>query len=164
MGVDIELTFEAGNCTPPFDGWALPLLTAVVRTLGWSAANLSVALVGDEQMAELHQRYKQTTGTTDVLTFDLREPADMEGEAPFAVPLEAELVLCVDEAARQAARLGHETRQELLLYAIHGLLHLAGYDDHEPEAAAAMHRREDELLESLGLPAVYHHDDDEDVA
>lgn len=157
--IDVELLCEAADCDPPFDPWAVPLLARVVRTLGWTAAGLSVALVGDDRMAQLHRRYRQMADTTDVLTFDLREPVDLEGDTPFSVPLEAELVLCVDEAARQAARLGHETRQELLLYAVHGLLHLAGCDDHEPAAAAEMHRREDALLTALGLPAVYGRDE-----
>ncbi len=108
---------------------------------------LSLALVRDRRMAQLHREFCGVAGTTDVLTFDLRDPR--------RGPTEAEIVLCVDEAARQAQHLGHSLRAELLLYVVHGLLHLAGHDDHEPRAAAAMHRAEDRLLTRLGVGAVY---------
>src|SRR5690606_1916317 len=80
-------------------------------------------------------------------TFDLRD-----GEAGA---LDGEIVLCVDEAVRQARQRRHDARLELLLYAVHGLLHLLGYDDHDPKDAAKMHRREDELLRAAGLGDVY---------
>ena len=70
-------------------------------------------------------------------------------------PIDGDLVLCVDEARRRAAELGHDARVELLLYAVHGLLHLAGEDDHEPDAHRRMHEREDAILTGLGLGPVY---------
>ena len=75
---------------------------------------------------------------------------DLDGE-----PVEGDVVVCVDEARRQAVNRGHEVRAEVLLYAVHGLLHLLGYDDHEPDSAAAMHDREDTLLAALGVGRVY---------
>lgn len=156
--LEIDMALETPDADPPFDGWAQPLLARLIRLLGWTQGELSLAIVGDATMADLHQRYKNVPGTTDVLTFDLREPQDVgvaAGQTSFDPPLEAELVLCIDEAARQAAGRDHPVRAELLLYAVHGLLHLAGHDDHEPAAAAAMHEREDQLLAVLGLPALY---------
>lgn len=85
--------------------------------------------------------------TTDVLSFDLRSRSDE--------PLCADLVVCYDVALRQAQKRKHEPRLELLLYCLHGLLHMLGYDDLSPTEHQLMHQREDELLQQVGLPAVY---------
>ena len=60
----------------------------------------------------------------------------------------------VEVAQAQARERGHDVQTELALYAIHGLLHLCGYDDKKPEAAAAMRRRERHYLGELGLPDI----------
>ena len=78
-----------------------------------------------------------------MLTFDLRDDADAD--------LEGDVALCVDEAARRAAERGHPVRDEVLLYAVHGLLHLLGEDDHTPADYARMHAREDALLTAIGV-------------
>jgi probable rRNA maturation factor len=114
---------------------------------GPGAGVITIALVDDAEMRRLHRQHMNLDSTTDVLTFDLRETK--------TAALEADLVLCVDEATRQARRRGHAVRHELLLYAIHGLLHLLGYDDHRAADAKRMHAREDELLTKLGFGAVF---------
>ncbi|MGP1273631.1 MAG: rRNA maturation RNase YbeY [Phycisphaerales bacterium] len=103
-------------------------------------------LVHDDDMATLHERHKRVPGTTDVLTFDL---ADEPGT------VDADIVLCVDEARRQADARGHTVERELMLYLVHGILHCLGHDDDSPASADAMHRREDELLEAIGLGPVF---------
>ncbi len=103
-------------------------------------------------MITLHDRTMRIPTTTDVLTFDLRDAAasDVEGCA-----VELDTVLCRDEAIRRATDHRHGPLQELLLYAIHSLLHVQGYDDRRKADAARMHRREDALLIALGVGAVY---------
>lgn len=108
---------------------------------------LRVLLVGDEQMAREHAEWLDDPTTTDVLTFDLREDTDE--------PLDTDLIVCVDQARREAESLGHDLRSELLLYMVHGLLHCLGYDDQTPEQAAAMHAEEDRVLEAIGVGAVF---------
>lgn len=105
-----------------------------------------IRIVGDAEMAAAHERYTGVAGTTDVLTFDLSEPGG---------PAEIDLLLCSDVAAREAASRGGPAWRELLLYAVHGMLHCAGHDDHGEADAAAMHRREDEILAELGVGPVY---------
>ena len=144
----IALNFLAHDVEPPIEGWLDDHLARIAAMAGVCDGQLTVALVDDAHMIQLHQQYKGQAATTDVLTFDLRDdPAD---------PIEADLLICVDEAVRQANERGHETRLEVLLYAVHGLLHLIGYDDHNPHQATEMHRREDELLTQVGLGPVYH--------
>lgn len=106
-----------------------------------------VAVLDDAAMADAHVRYSRVQGTTDVLTFDLREsPHD---------PLDTDILICLDEAQRRAAELDHPAHHELLLYAIHGILHCLGEDDHDERAYAQMHRREDDILRAIGVGPVF---------
>lgn len=102
--------------------------------------SLSVALVSDERITDLHRRYMNDETPTDVLTFDLSDSGS-------AGPIDGEIVVSVDTARRQAADLGVELREEVLRYVIHGVLHLSGYDDATPGERRRMRREEDRVLE-----------------
>ena len=143
----VTCELEAPDVDPPADGWLADRLEAAVRGAGVGPATLAVRVVNDAEMIRLHALHSGVEGTTDVLTFDNR---DCLSEA-----IDGDLVLCRDEAVRRAAELGHPARVELLLYAVHGLLHLAGEDDHDPEAHRRMHEREDRILAGLGLGPVF---------
>ena len=99
-------------------------------------------------MSELHKQFMSISGPTDVLTFPLESNA--RGNVTSG-----EVVVCVPEAQRQARQRGIQTRLELLLYAIHGMLHLLGYDDRTDRAYRVMHRTEDQIMTALGLGAVF---------
>ncbi|MEW6249388.1 MAG: rRNA maturation RNase YbeY [Planctomycetota bacterium] len=141
------------------------------RAEGFRGGQLSIVVVGAARMATLHARYLHRDGPTDVLTFDL-------GTDRRQGRLEAEIIVCAD-AAISAARAApprrgraetspaagaRRVRAELALYVVHGVLHLAGYADHAPADFRRMHAREDELLEQLGLGAVFAAGADPDVA
>jgi probable rRNA maturation factor len=112
-----------------------------------------VQVVRDAEMADLHARTMSIPETTDVLTFDLLE-GEPEGER--AGRIDADIVVCVDEAARQANERGHPPERELLLYIVHGAMHcVPGYDDVTDDGSAAMHAMEDEILRAVGVGAVY---------
>jgi probable rRNA maturation factor len=143
----VSLDLRTPDCDPPAAGWLEDQLTLIARLAGVTDGRLAVAVVDDAQMTLMHRQYRGEPGTTDVLTFDLR---DSQGQ-----PVEGDLVLCLDEAARQARKRGHDTRLELLLYAVHGLMHLLGEDDHDEAGYQKMHRREDELLTRAGLGPVF---------
>ena len=146
----VELSVPDDEPDPPLAGWLDVQLSRIAEAMDESSllgGQISLAVVDDQCMAELHERHRGERGTTDVLTFDLRASA--------AGPVDGEIVLCLNEAERQASLRGHDTRLELLLYAVHGLLHLLGYDDVEPADAKRMHQREDELLRLAGFPSVY---------
>ncbi|MEZ6192851.1 MAG: rRNA maturation RNase YbeY [Phycisphaerales bacterium] len=146
-GRRITLDLQTPDCDPPTAGWLEPQLARIVALAGVERCELNLAVVDDEQMSELHGQYLGIAGTTDVLTFDLRDDPDQ--------PVEGDIVICIDEARRQAKDRGHDTRLELLLYAVHGLLHLLGEDDHDPADYEKMHKREDDLLTRAGLGAVF---------
>ena len=143
----VELSLRTADTDPPMAGYVDRLLAHASAIANAGRGSLNVAIVDDPQMARLHKQYKGIDGSTDVLTFDLRPSA--------TAPLEADIVICLDVAKRQAAKRGHPARTEVLLYALHGLLHLLGMDDDEPAKALAMHEREDEILTAIGVGPVY---------
>ncbi|GIW78027.1 MAG: hypothetical protein KatS3mg104_3090 [Phycisphaerae bacterium] len=112
-------------------------------------SDISIALVNDARMSELHLRFMNIPGPTDVLTFEL----DHNPSSGRCVS--GEIVICVPEARRQASRLGHALEHELLLYALHGILHLCGYDDRNRQSYRRMHRTEDRILTAIGIGAVF---------
>jgi probable rRNA maturation factor len=99
-------------------------------------------------MAELHEQFMTIPGPTDVLTFELDH--DARGRVTAG-----EVVVCVPYALREARRRGAPARDELLLYALHGMLHLCGYNDLTDRDFAKMHEREDEILSELGIGPVF---------
>ena len=148
--IQIDVTWR------PRKSWqVVPLLKRTAAFVavaeGFRTGRLSIAVVGAAAMKSLHARHLRIGELTDVLTFDL-------GTSRRRGELDAEIVLCADvalQAARADRRLFASARAELALYLTHGLLHLAGYDDHRPAQSRRMHAREDELLERLGLGPVY---------
>jgi len=110
--------------------------------------DLSIALVGDKTMSALHQQFMNIPGPTDVLTFPLELNANGK-------PISGEVVICVPEARRRCRETKTELHKELLLYALHGLLHLCGFDDRTDRQFRRMHAMEDEILTRLGVGPVF---------
>ncbi|MGE3321240.1 MAG: rRNA maturation RNase YbeY [Phycisphaerales bacterium] len=142
----VDIADPGGRLPEQPTRWLRDRLAAALTHLGLTG-RVEVRLVGDAEMAAAHERFGGVPGTTDVLTFDLR--GTPEG------PLDADLVLCVDEARRQSGQRRHPVEAELLLYALHGVLHCLGEDDHAEDAAERMHDREDEVLTAIGVGPVF---------
>ncbi len=109
-------------------------------------AELSVVLVDEAAMTDLHVRWMDEPGPTDVLSFpmdELRQPQDDEEPEPGML---GDVVLCPQVADRQAAEAGHSRDDELALLLTHGILHLLGYDHAEPEEHAEMFGLQARLL------------------
>lgn len=116
-----------------------------------NAGSVRVRIVDDAEMTRAHQRFSNIATTTDVLTFDMaHDEHDFDRKT-----LDTDLIVCVDEAARQAQQRSHRTIDELLLYTLHGVLHCLGYDDHDEHEYQRMHNREDELLKLAGIGALF---------
>ncbi len=111
-----------------------------------------VRLVADAEMADAHLKYADVPGTTDVLTFDLAEDAAATGAS---AALDVDILVCVDEARRQAVIHGHAAEREVLLYILHGVLHCLGHDDHDDAAYERMHAEEDRILRAIGVGPVF---------
>jgi probable rRNA maturation factor len=120
-------------------------LVHVARPVG----RIDVTIVGDQKMRSLNETHRGVADTTDVLAFDRRADDDA---------IDADIVVCADEAARRAAEFAHSIEQELLLYALHGVLHCAGFDDHTNEDFEAMHVEEDRILTAIGVGPTFARD------
>lgn len=123
-------------------------LAAAAALLPLAPSDLAVILIGDKIMSNLHVRFMKIAGPTDVMTFPI--DFDASGRATAG-----EVYVCVPEARRQATRRGNREQDEVLLYALHGLLHLCGFDDTTAREFNRMHRKEDEILTRLGVGLVY---------
>ena len=109
-------------------------------------AELSVVLVDETAMEQLHVQWMDEPGPTDVLSFPMDElRPGTEGEDSPAGLL-GDVVLCPQVAAAQARQAGHSTAEELLLLTTHGILHLLGYDHAEPDEEKEMFGLQRKLL------------------
>ena len=109
-------------------------------------AVISVAVVDDAAIGHLHGKYLGDEVPTDVISFVLeRGPSSLEGE----------VIVSGQTAASAAPQYGWPAKDELLLYVIHGALHLAGYDDATPEAREEMCHHEQAHLARFGLIGRY---------
>ena len=130
----------------PVDAERWQLFTSrALKATPAEAANVTIAFVSDRHMRELNRRWRGKTGSTDVLSF----PA---GEDEFANPDESNLgdvIISLEQAARQAKEHDLTVDEEIAQLILHGLLHLCGYD-HETDSGE-MNRLEMRLRIRLGI-------------
>jgi probable rRNA maturation factor len=113
-------------------------------------AELSILLVDVDAMTELHVKWMDEPGPTDVMSFPMDEldTARRPDEAGPGPALLGDVVLCPAVATAQAAQAGHSLDDELHLLTVHGCLHLLGYDHAEPAEEREMFRLQNELLDT----------------
>ena len=95
---------------------------------------IEFSIVSDTEIARIHAEFLDDPSPTDVITFH-----------------HGEILVSADTALRQGCEHGQPLDLELALYLIHGLMHLAGWDDHEPDEAAKMAQLQNEVLEQVRL-------------
>jgi probable rRNA maturation factor len=118
----IEVTNTSGQLVPTTE--ITSLMTHAMNALELNPdCDLNIAFVEDDYMTELHIKWMDEPGTTDVLSF----PMDMPEEPGEAVTL-GDIVISPVVAAAQAISQGHSTEHEIFILATHGLLHIIGYD------------------------------------
>ncbi len=110
---------------------------------------VSIALVSDRKMSQLHALSHNDPSPTDVLTYELEHNA--RGNVT-----EGQIVICVPEARRRAGESKIPLQNELLLYALHGLLHLCGMNDLTDQDFRRIHLTEDRILTAIGIGPVFH--------
>jgi probable rRNA maturation factor len=115
-----------------------------------SEPGVSLVIVGDEEMTRLHEHYRNEPGTTDVLTF----PYEDDGMDEEMTSYLGDIIVCYPQASRQGTEEGHSAQEELDLLAVHGTLHLLGYDDEDPVARVRMWQQQKLVLERLGMNGV----------
>ena len=121
-------------------------VTQILKDAGIASADISLALVDDATIHEVNRQYLGHDYPTDVISFVLDHT---DGR------LEGEVIVSADTAAATAARLGWPPENEVLLYVVHGALHLVGHDDQDPASLAAMRNAERQYLARFGLKPPY---------
>ncbi len=126
-------------------------LTRAIQRQGCAGVSLSIALVDDAEIRQVHREFMDQDSATDVISFLLNDDPDETGESGGPGHIDGELVVSVETARREAVVHGWSLDAELLLYCVHGFLHLCGYDDLTPDARRLMRQRERELMADFGL-------------
>ncbi len=140
--IEVEVSVGEGVAPPVATGRVEAAVRHVLRAEGVEEAELSVALLGDAEIAALNEEYLDHAGPTDVLSFHLHEPGD---------PPLGDVYVGVEQALRQAAEFGATPAEEVLRLAVHGTLHVLGWDhpDGEERTRSEMFRRQEELLKEF---------------
>ncbi|MDR2564767.1 MAG: rRNA maturation RNase YbeY [Bifidobacteriaceae bacterium] len=112
-------------------------------------ADLVISFVDQNTMAELHERFLDEPGPTDVMSFPMDELRPGDEDQPGEPGILGDVVICPDVAARQARELGHSLEDEMLVLATHGILHLLGFDHAEPAEHKAMFALQRKLVLSF---------------
>jgi len=131
--------------------WIRELVVKACSGIGIEDAEISVVLVSDAAIAKVNEEWLEHDGPTDVITFGLSETTDEIAAWPGG--LSGDIVVSTETACRVAAELGWSVEHELAYYIVHGLLHLAGYDDTTSAGRTGMRREERRVMKFIGFPA-----------
>ncbi len=116
-------------------------------------AELSITFVTNEEIQQLNKQYRDLDRPTDVLSFALEE----EGEGEISISgmnlpkILGDIIISVDRTKEQAVEYGHTFERELGFLALHGFLHLLGYDHMNEIDEKKMFQRQEEILNGFGL-------------
>jgi len=122
-------------CPATFLRRAPALLKAVQVVAGVKMAEVSLVLVDSLLIKQLNRRYRRINKVTDILSFTYQ-----------VAPVKGELIICLEQAARQAKRRRQSLSRELSLLLVHGLLHLNGYDHKKLNERRLMRRLEKKII------------------
>ena len=140
--IEVEVSVGDGVSLPLPEAAVERAVRATLRDGGHDAGEVSVAFLGDAEITSLNREYLEHDRPTDVISFALHG----EGEPPLG-----DVYVGVEQALRQAEELGVDPREELLRLAVHGTLHVLGWDHPEGEERleSEMFRRQEEILRTL---------------
>jgi len=125
-----------------FDSTVQNAVILAAQSRGFAGGRIGVMITDDETIHEINRRHLDHDYPTDVISFTY----DRSGSA-----VEGELVVSLCTARRSAAELGWDWRHELLLYVVHGTLHICGLEDSSTAERAEMRSHEQAVLERLGI-------------
>ena len=155
MDYEIDVIYEAENDFLPDKKCVQALISAILKEHGAVQVEISIAFVNDAEIIELNRRFFNKSTTTDVIAFDLlEEREDIQTIDYEYVPesktetlanykfinktAEGGIIVNADQAGKVSGEYGNTALQETMLYIIHGLLHILGYDDLETKAKNVM--------------------------
>ena len=115
-------------------------------------SELSITFVDKTEIQEINKMYRDKDKVTDVISFALEEDEPEIDTSEFDIPrVLGDIIICTDVAQEQAESYGHSFERELGFLALHGFLHLLGYDHMNEEDEKEMFGRQDAILNAYGL-------------
>lgn len=145
---DIVVTVSHGTLGAP--AGIEDQVRAAVASEGHTVADLSIVLTDHATVTRLNELHLNRTYPTDVLAFDLSDD-DGDGETSVSRRVQGEIYVDLDTALDRAPEFGTSYESEVMRYVFHGLLHLMGYRDDEPDARQEMRRLENLYLGKTGI-------------
>ncbi len=155
---------ETGQVSPEIMKQTLDLLRFAAERLGKEKKEMAVTFVTNERSHQLNLEYRDTDRPTDVISLEYKpelpftfEEEDLADNPELAEMLDefdsyiGELFISVDKAQEQAAEYGHSFEREMGFLAVHGFLHINGYDHYTPEEEKEMFTLQEEILTAYGL-------------
>lgn len=131
-------------------------LSAVLKTLGFEPGSINYIFCSDAYLLEINRKFLRHDTYTDIITFDYScapflddgFPFQSEGDGSGVPRLSGDIYISIPRVKENAGRFHVKHIDELNRVLVHGLLHLAGYEDKRPEEERKMHEMEDEMLSS----------------
>ena len=160
----VEMIDETNQVSEEIKNQTLDILEFAAQRTGKEDKEMAVTFVTNERSHELNLKYRDTNRPTDVisleykpessLSFDEEDLADDPDLAEVLTEFDAyigELFISVDKAREQAQEYGHSFEREMGFLAVHGFLHINGYDHYTPQEEKEMFSLQEEILDAYGL-------------
>ena len=151
--MEIEIRREPETLTVPEEAMAAVrrAILTVGRLYGVEEAEVSVTLTDDAHIHVLNRDYRGVDRPTDVLSFALAESEEPEVIGAETGEVLGDLVISLERVEAQAKEYGHTQLRELSFLAVHGMLHLLGYDHIEETERLEMEEEQRHVMEELGI-------------
>lgn len=160
----VEMIDETGQVSEAIKKQTLDLLEFAAEKTGKENKEMSVTFVTNERSYELNLKYRHTDRPTDVISLEYKPDSglsfseeDLKDNPELVEMLDefdayiGELFISVDKAREQAEEYGHSFEREMGFLAVHGFLHINGYDHYTPEEEKEMFTLQEEILTAYGL-------------
>ncbi|WP_303972646.1 rRNA maturation RNase YbeY [Streptococcus merionis] len=160
----VEMHDETGQVTKAIQDQTLALLDFAAKRLNKQQKEMAVTFVDNARIQEINKLYRDKDQPTDVVSLEYKpdseiffEEEDLEDNPELAEMIAefdsylGELYISVDKAKEQAESYGHTFEREMGFLAVHGFLHINGYDHYTPEEEAEMFGLQEEILSAYGL-------------
>ncbi len=148
LEVSVDLSEEAKQAVSQIEN----VLSAAAKSEELPAVSVSVTIVDNERIQEVNRTYRQKDVSTDVLSFPLFENRSEWTKEDWEESVElGDILISLPKAEEQAKEYGHSLEREISFLAVHGFLHLLGYDHETEVEEKAMFAKQEEVLENLGI-------------
>lgn len=155
MAVDIQFYNQTSESVDAYEAMIETVVNETIKqeNLTNEMLECSFIFVDNEQIREINKNYRQKDAVTDVITFAIED--EIPGEIKIqGIPMPrmlGDVFISLPRTREQAQRYGHSFERELSFLAVHGCLHLLGYDHLEPEEEKVMFGKQEDILNALGI-------------